>query len=501
MTTRPLYRIAALRTIEQTALALLPAGTLMQRAGKATAEIALALLGTRIADASVLILAGPGNNGGDALEAATHLAAAGAQVDVLLLLAPAGQPADAVQALARARTTSITFVDRLQPRAYSLVLDGLFGIGLTRSIDGALRLLVEQVNQLDCPILALDVPSGLDADSGMVIGADGVAIRATHTITFIGDKPGLHTGAGRDYAGQVALASLDLDLTQRAPSPIQLNGPGLFGSAVHRRVHDSHKGSFGDVAVLGGADGMTGAVLLAARAALHCGAGRVYAAFVGAPLSHDALYPELMCRQVSQIELGKAVLVVGPGLGATRASKECLMRVFQSSATLVLDADALNLIAAEPGLIKNVARHRAPLLMTPHPLEAARLLNRSAAAVQADRLNAATELAQQCDAVVVLKGSGTVIAHPEGALVINSTGNPALATGGTGDVLAGVCGALLAQGWPVWEAALGAVWLHGRAADRLVQHGVGPIGMFASELLPHIRHELNQLKPVVPPRL
>ncbi len=497
---RPLYTVAMLRAIEQTAQAALPVGTLMQRAGAAAATIALRLLDGPAVHASVLVLAGPGNNGGDALEAATQLSASGAQVQIFLLGEPDRLPPDATAALQRARASTAVFIDMLPAQHWSLVIDGLFGIGLTRALDGTARTLVEAVNQLRCPLLALDIPSGLNADTGAVIGETGSAIRASHTVTFIGDKPGLHTAAGRDHSGQVAVARLGLDLAQLVPTMLQLGSVELFNSAVRPRQQDTHKGSFGEVTVIGGADGMTGAVLLAARAALFTGAGRVYAGFVGTPLGHDSQHPELMCRAAGIIEFGKSVVVIGPGLGTDSAAKEVLMRVLHSGAAVVLDADALNLVAAEPGLKKNLARHRGSVLMTPHPLEAARLLGRSAGAVQADRLQAASELARQCNAVVVLKGSGSVIAGPDGAIVINPTGNPALATGGTGDVLSGFCGALLGQGWPVWQAALGAVWMHGHAADVLVRAGLGPVGLTASELLPQLRCEINRIKPVVPPQ-
>ena len=495
---RPLYTIAMLHAIEQAAQATLPAGTLMQRAGAAAATLALRLLGEAAANATVLVLAGPGNNGGDALETAAQLSTCGAQVRIFLLGAPDRLPPDACAALQRARASAAVFIDALPAQRWSLVIDGLFGIGLTRALDGTARALVEAVNQLECPLLALDIPSGLNADTGNVVGAHGIAIHASHTVTFIGDKPGLHTAAGRDHAGQVAVARLGLDSTQFAESPLQLGSVGLFNNAARARAHDTNKGSYGKVSVIGGAEGMTGAVLLAARAALFTGAGRVYAGFIGIPLRHDGEHPELMCRAAGTIEFGKSVIVIGPGLGTASAAKEILMRALHSNATLVLDADALNLVATEPGLKKIIARHRGSVLMTPHPLEAARLLGRNVATIQADRLQAAGELARQCNAIVVLKGSGSVVAEPGGALVINPTGNPALATGGTGDVLAGFCGALLAQGWPAWQAALGAVWMHGHAADVLVQAGLGPIGLTASELVRQLRREINCIKPVVP---
>lgn len=273
----------------------------------------------------------------------------------------------------------------------------------------------------------------------------------------------------------------------------ELNRPALFQSAARPRAHDSHKGSFGDVSIMGGAQGMAGAVILAARMAAYAGAGRVYAGFVGAAPAYDSLHPELMCRAADSIDMTHGVLVLGPGMGTARAAHDLLSKALATALPLVLDADALNLLAIEPSLQLKLAARRAPALLTPHPLEAARLLGCPAAAVQADRLQAASTLAQRFKAVVILKGSGSVIAHPDGRLVINKTGNPALATAGSGDVLAGLCGALLAQHWPLWEAALAAPYLHGAAADQLVAQGIGPIGLTAGELLPVIRAGLNQL--------
>ncbi|HEX7982085.1 MAG TPA: NAD(P)H-hydrate dehydratase [Duganella sp.] len=501
-----LYSVAEIRAIEHAAAAVLPDGALMQRAGQSGANAALDMLPFSTNRARVLVLAGPGNNGGDALEAAAHLAHAGATVTVLHY-PPLGEPsAERATALQRAHASDVCFadVDDIDGSAdataalvagtdWNLVVDGLFGIGLKRPLAGAMRALAESVNQLACQVLALDVPSGLDADTGAIVGPDGVAIRATHTITFIGDKPGLHTCEGRDYAGLVDVSRLEIDAGLFPPASMHVNDVKLFARHLRPRQHSSHKGSYGNVAVIGGAHGMRGAPLLAARAALHGGAGRVYALFVDEPLPCDAGQPELMCRGAGDFDLESATLVIGPGLGASSSAAGLLTRAIACDGALLADADALNLIAATPSLREALAQRKQPAVLTPHPLEAARLLERSVGEVQEDRVLAARELAASLNAVVVLKGSGTVIAAPTGAVVINTTGNPALATAGTGDVLAGLCGSLMAQGWPQWEAALGAVWLHGMAADVLVADGAGPIGLTAGELIPAIRVALNRM--------
>ena len=238
---------------------------------------------------------------------------------------------------------------------------------------------------------------------------------------------------------------------------------------------------------------MAGAAILAARSAAMAGAGRVYAGFIDTPPAYDPLHPEIMCRHAADLDLARAVVVAGPGMGTGADAHALLAQALASAAPLVLDADALNMVAADTGLRAGLISRTAATLMTPHPLEAARLLGRSAADVQADRLGAARSLAAGFNAMVVLKGAGSVMARPDGFVVINTTGNPALATAGTGDVLAGLCGALLAQQWPPWEALLGAVWLHGAGADLLVAQDAGPVGLVASELPVAIRSCLNRL--------
>lgn len=495
----PLYTVAEIRAIERAAAATLPPGALMQRAGQSSANAALDLLPISTAQARVLVLAGPGDNGGDALEAAAHLSFTGAQV-TLIHFPPADPDAASAErkaALERAVASEARFraADdaNIGGSEWNLVIDGLFGIGLKRPIRGALRTLVETVNQLRCSVLALDVPSGLDADTGRVVGPDGIAIRATHTVTFIGNKPGLHTCDGRDYAGLVDIARLEIDASHFAPVALHLNDVKFFARHLRTRRHNSHKGSYGSVAVIGGAHGMSGAPVLASRAAINSGAGRVYTLFVEDALAADPGQPELMCRAAQGFDLSQATLVIGPGLGGTAAARALLADAIACDSALVIDADALNLLAGDTALQSALAQRPAAAVLTPHPLEAARLLGTSIGAVQADRLAAARTLATRLRAVVVLKGSGTVIAAPDGDAVINTTGNPALATAGTGDVLAGLCGALLAQGWPQWEAALAAVWLHGMAADVLVTEGCGPIGLTAGELIPAIRTALNRM--------
>jgi hydroxyethylthiazole kinase-like uncharacterized protein yjeF len=245
--------------------------------------------------------------------------------------------------------------------------------------------------------------------------------------------------------------------------------------------------------VFGGALGLAGAPVLAARGALFAGAGRTFVAMIDPGPGYDSVQPEIMFRPADDLDFDRRTLVIGPGMGGSATAMRLLAKALDSDSPLVIDADAITLIGASPDLLGRLAQRTAPAVLTPHPLEAARLLGVTAAVIQADRLAAAREMALRSNAVVIQKGSGSVIAQASGKVLVNPTGNAGLATGGSGDVLAGICGALLAQGWPAWEAAAGAAWIHGAAADLLVAHGVGPIGMTAGELPAAARAVLNLL--------
>jgi len=494
----PLYTTTDIRRIEKAAMATLPPRTLMQRAGLAAAHCALGLLAQE-SERNVLLLAGPGNNGGDAFETSMHLAEAGCHVVVMFAGDAAALPPDAMQAFHQAQANRAITMTRpdaglIGGHSWSLIVDGLFGIGLSKPIQGLMCTLVDAVNRVPGPVLALDVPSGLCADRGVIVGdADGVAIRATHTITFIGDKPGLHTGDGRDHAGTVYVDTLAIEPAHDVQTKLALNGIAQFETALKPRAQNSHKGSFGDLIVVGGAIGMVGAAILTGRSAAKCGTGRVFIVSPDDALAYDPLQPELMCRPIQPMAFEATAMAVGPGLGQSRTAHDALNRAIGASSTLVLDADALNILAVEPGLQQKLRSRQAATIITPHPLEAARLLACSAHEVQGDRLAAARQLADRLQVTAILKGSGTVVALADGRTLVNDTGNAALATAGAGDVLTGVCGALLAQGWLPDAAASGAVWLHGKAADELVHEGMGPIGLAASELIPQIRLVLNRL--------
>lgn len=492
----PLLSVAELRDIETAAAAALPPHTLMERAGKSAAQWLAARL---VSDPRpVWFAVGPGNNGGDALVAAAELRRLGFAADAWMPIEV--KPDDARWALARARAANVP-IDEAAPESfdgYGWLVDGLFGIGLARPLDGAFAAIAQRIAaraRHTGRVLALDVPSGLDSDTGARVGG-GTAVTATCTLSFIAAKPGLYTGDGRDLAGEIHVAPLDLG---EPPAPaIRLNAPELFEARLPERAFASHKGTYGSLGIVGGDTGMCGAPILAARAALFAGAGKVHVGFVGtgAP-PYDPPYPELMLHPADALpNASLTALAIGCGLGAAERAARVLAALLPLDAPKLIDADALNLIATTPALAAALAargRTGDAAVLTPHPLEAARLLATDAADVQRDRVAAARALCARFSAVVVLKGSGTVVAAPDGRLAINPTGNAALATGGTGDVLGGLIGAFLAQRMPRYEAALAGVYLHGLAAERLCAAGAGPAGLAAGELAPAVRALVNRL--------
>nr|WP_118181423.1 NAD(P)H-hydrate dehydratase [Paraburkholderia phosphatilytica] len=496
----PLVTVAGLRELERNAAAALPPNTLMSRAGHAAAQFLLdesAHDGSIDARHPVWLAAGPGNNGGDALVVATVLRRAGVPVEVCMPVEV--KPDDARWALAEARAAGVPIQTEAPATfdGYGWLVDGLFGIGLARPLEGVFATLAGRLSEharKHGRVLALDVPSGLDSDTGNVVDG-GAAVRATHTVTFIAAKPGLFTAMGRDLAGDVRVAPLGIDSS--AHDRVQLNAPALFAPHLPPRDFSTHKGTFGSLAVIGGDTGMCGAPILAARAALFIGAGKVHVAFIGAGAPpYDAPHPELMLHAADEFALDTMdALAIGCGMGHRDTAKAVLRTALALDVPKLVDADALNLIANDPALAALVTargQQGDPCVLTPHPLEAARLAGSDAKTVQRDRLEAARALADKFASVVVLKGTGTVIASPDGRFAINPTGNAGLATGGTGDVLGGLIGALLAQRLPRYEAALAGVYLHGLAADTLSAQGDGPAGLTAGELAPMVRTLLNR---------
>ncbi len=461
--TQPIYLTRDIRRIETAAGEVTP--PLMERAGAAAAELAAQLLSDRGKD--VLVLVGPGNNGGDARVVARLLQERFFRVQL------ASTPAEIPQGT-----------------RWGLVVDGLFGIGLAREIAGEHAVLVDYANAQACPVLALDIPSGLDSDTGRVLGR---AVRATHTITFIALKPGLLTRDGPDYCGVVSVATLGLDVAALVAPQGWVADPAMFANLLKPRPRNFHKGQAGSVAILGGAAGMTGAALLAGRAALKLGAGRVYVGLLDrdAP-GVDFCAPELMLRHPDET-LGMEIdaLVIGPGLGQGERAETLVAAALASEIPCVLDADALNLIAESEDLRRACARHPADTLATPHPAEAARLLGVKTEKVQEDRLAAAQGLSRELGAHVVLKGAGSIIAARDGHWFVNTSGNPGMASAGMGDVLAGILGALLAQKFTGEAALVLGVHLHGSAADECSRSGTS-VGLTAGETIDPARAIWNR---------
>lgn len=495
----PVFWTAEIRAIEQAAFALPEPPNLMERAGRAAAEVAQKQFNMAAAR-QVLVLAGPGNNGGDAFVVARYLKNWGHSVTVVSCAEPAHLPQDAQHA----RQTWLDCQGYIDPdipgqpythEHWDLIIDGLFGIGLQpdRPLTGQYADWIERINALPCPILSLDIPSGLDGDHGNICG---VAVQATVTATFIGLKPGLLTQYGTQYSGKCVVCDLDLESEAVVTPHIwSLNRKLAQLLLPQQRPANSHKGLFGSVGILGGNHGMIGAALLAGRAALFLGAGRVYLGILAeAAPTVDSIHPELMLRAPAEIFELSAIncLVAGPGMNIDETTYIWIQRAIDSSLPLVLDADALNHIAFHSELARLLKRRAAPTVLTPHPAEAARLLDVDVAAIQRNRIDAASAIAENLDCFVLVKGAGSVCALPGGKCFINTSGNPGLSGAGTGDVLAGMIGALIAQGLKPDDAMLLAVYLHGAAADQLLARHFGPLGMTASEIIPAARALLNQ---------
>ncbi len=461
----PVYRTGDIRRIEAAAGDARPA--LMERAGLAAADFAVRVMPD--AGKDILVLAGPGNNGGDARIAARILGERFFRVTLVAAADAASLPAD---------------------KRWALIVDGIFGIGLARDVTGGYARLVDYTNAQSCRVLALDIPSGLESDTGRVMGK---AVRATHTLTFLALKPGLLTLDGPDLCGDVEVADLGLDVRALLPPSGWVAGAELLPHVLKPRPRNFHKGRAGSVAILGGAAGMCGAALLAGRAALKLGAGKVFVGLLDADApAFDAGALELMLRHPDEVlGLDLNALVVGPGLGEGERAQTFLGAALASDIACVLDADALNLMAQNRDLSDACARRTAETIITPHPAEAARLLGSSTRAVQEDRLAAAQMLRERFNAHVVLKGNGSVLAARDGHWFINTSGNPGMASGGMGDVLAGILGALLAQGLTGEAALVLGTHLHGAAADQCAADAIGPVGLTASEVADAARRVWN----------
>jgi NAD(P)H-hydrate epimerase len=485
----PLYTAAQVRELDRIAIQErnIAGYQLMSRAGQALADC-VARRWPRLR--RVCIVCGAGNNGGDGYVLGRLLRDAGVEVTLLGLADPDTLSGDAARAAGdyRAAGGVVAPYGGELPHDAELLVDALLGTGLDRPVEGRYRDVIEALNRHPAPLLAVDVPSGLHADTGAILG---VAVQAACTVTFIGRKRGLYTGAGGQQAGSVEFADLavppDIYSTQRAG--VELIAQLPLEQLLAPRRRDAHKGDFGHVLVVGGNAGMSGAARLAAEAAARCGAGLVSVATraAHAPVL-NAGCPELMVHAVERaaelapLLVRASVVVVGPGLGRSAWSQQLLGRVLDSDLPLVMDADALNLLAQDP-------LRRDNWILTPHPGEAARLLGQCSAEIQRDRFAALERLVADYAGSVVLKGAGSLVGDATSGVRLCAHGNPGMASGGMGDVLSGVLGALLAQGVPRFEAATTGVWLHAVAADRAARQGER--GLLARDLIPWLRTLVN----------
>ncbi len=439
----------------------------------------------------ISVLTGRGNNAGDGYLIAALAQRAGWQVTVLAVGDPSVLTGDADAAYEEARSAGVTIQPWHQQSLGGIVVDALLGTGLKGVVRDPYAAVIRQVNDSGLPVMAVDIPSGLCADTGRTLGA---AIHAHLTVTFIGLKIGLFTGDAPDLVGELVFDDLQADPAIVKQVPVSIKRLDTFNlPTLAPRARTAHKGMFGRVLVVGGDLGFGGAALLSTESTLRCGAGMVTLAtrpeHVSAAL---ARFPEVMstgtcsANQLLALIEPATVLVIGPGLGEHSWGRSLLSAAASAERPQVWDADALNQLAA--GYV-SLPQH---CVITPHPGEAARLLGVSTRDVQADRPAAASALAKKFNAVCVLKGSGSLIANPSGELALVDHGHPAMATGGLGDVLAGVIGALMAQHMPAFDAACMAVWLHALAGEKC---GASGRGMAAADLIPVIRRLLEEQQP------
>ncbi len=487
-----IYTAEQVRTLDRIAIDEMgiPGYTLMCRAG----EAALAALRRRWPEARTLaIYCGAGNNAGDGYVLARLASGNGLRARVIAVVSPERLSGDAARAWRDYREQG----GAVEPFVASgvadedLLVDALLGSGLDRELKGDFLAAVTAVASAGRPVLALDIPTGLHADSGLPLGA---AVRADMTVTFVGLKQGLFVGSGADYRGALEFAGLEIPAAAHArmsPPLARLRGEAVR-AILPPRARTAHKGNAGHLLLVGGAPGMSGAIRLAAEAALRCGAGLVrVATHPDSVSSVMAGRAEVMCAAVEDgkqlepfLEAADGV-VLGPGLGQSAWAKAVWERVLESDLPLVVDADALNLLAGNP-------RPRGGWVLTPHPGEAARLLATNTADVQLDRPGAATRIAGRFQGVVVLKGAGTLVAAAgKDRLRLCDRGNPGMATAGMGDVLAGILGGLLVQCGDLALAARAGVWIHACCGDAAAQDGER--GMLAGDLMEHIRHAVNPL--------
>jgi ADP-dependent NAD(P)H-hydrate dehydratase / NAD(P)H-hydrate epimerase len=483
----------------------IPGIVLMENAGRATVEAISREFGDP-AGKRVAILVGPGNNGGDGLVIARHLHQLQARPHVLLLVALENLKGDAATNLAIVRKLAIPLqqlatdddlkaANNILQHSW-LVVDAIFGTGLKRKVSGLYAEVIKLLRQMSQPVVAVDIPSGLDADRGQPLGA---CVRATLTVTFAFPKPGLVIQPGREFAGRLQVVDIGIppEVVRQIPIAAELLTADLVRQWLPRRLPTAHKGTFGHLLVVAGAEGKTGAAILCGQGGSRSGTGLVTLCVPArtnpvfeASLIEAMTLPlpangrgHLLAADYEEIigaAMGKQAMVVGPGMGTALETGELVRKLYRNcELPMVVDADALNILAVTRDDIRSAA---GPRILTPHPGEMSRLAGLTTVEIQADRLGAASAFAREQGVYLVLKGADTTIAAPDGRIAVNPTGNPGMASGGMGDVLTGIIGGLLAQGLAPWEAACLGTYAHGAAGDRLAARYGFPLGFLASDL-------------------
>lgn len=487
-----------------------PSIVLMENAGRHVFDAVRDLLGS-VEGRRITVVAGRGNNGGDGFVAARHLRDAGADVKVFLVGGPAGVKGDAKVNLDILLKTGLevkpvsTLSDIGSELAHShVIVDAIFGTGLKGDVTGLAADIISAMNSAKSPIVAVDIPSGLDADTGSVLG---VCIDATSTVTFALPKIGLLTYPGAAHVGRLIVGEIGIPHQLYDEINIQLTSPEWVAARLPKRPLNAYKGTFGTLVVIAGSNGYTGAAAMSSEAAVRTGAGLCT---LGIPKSLQNLMAskltEVMTKALPETESGTVsvdavvpalklcetatAVLLGCGLGHNPQTCEFVSQFVKSIAKpMVLDADGLNALAMNPSIWEDL---HGDLVITPHPGEMSRLLGTTKAQIESNRLDAVREAATRFDCVAVLKGARTLIADPSGRVFINTTGNPGLATGGTGDVLAGIIASLLAQGMNTYDAAVSGVYIQGMAGD-IAASKIGPAGMIATDVLQAIPETLREL--------
>jgi len=497
----------------------LPTAQLMQRAGEAVAQALLDKTGP-FSKKRIGVVCGKGNNGGDGLAAARLLKSRKIDVRVVLAQSPKtlGKEAALQYQKAKAAKVSIMTVDpkdglslvRTALGKCDILIDALFGTGLSRPAEGLTRDLILLMNDLKKPILAVDTPSGFSVDQGIPLGE---VVRAQWTVTLGLSKVGFYSPSAAAYTGEVSVNDLGLpeELLRADFLKVEMTDPWMVRKSLPRYDDNINKGTRGRVLVVAGSTGFTGAAALSAWGAQRIGAGLVTVAcaeslnpILGAKLTECMTAPVAevpggfisfkAADRILELAAQAKALVIGPGLGRHEETGRLLREILpRLTGALVLDADALNFLSAQKGLLSDLRALKAPVILTPHPGEAARLLKTTIAEVEQNRLKVAKQIAAEYNAVAVLKGRHTVIANPQGDARVNPTGNRGLATGGTGDVLSGILGGLLAQGLSAFDAASTGVYLHGWAGEKASRR-FGPDGLLATDLLPILPRLLRQVR-------